>query len=371
MGDERVECAVIGAGVVGLAIARELALAGREVVVLEAEETMGAHTSSRNSEVIHAGFYYAKNSLKANFCVAGNRMLYAYCAERGVAHQRIGKLVVAVHSEEVATLDEYIQKGSANGVTDLRQLTRAEARALEPEVDCVAAVLSPSTGIIDSHGLMLALRADAESRGATIVCQSPVASGVVTKEGILLRTGGDQPMEISCGAVINSAGLFAQDVARSIEGISPASIPPRFFAKAHYFTLTGRAPFSRLVYPLATQSHLGVHVSLDLAGQVRFGPDISWVDSVDYRFDEGRAPHFYAAVRKFYPRLKDGQLQPGYTGIRPKVVGEGAAAADFVIQGPKDHGVPGLVNLYGIESPGLTACLAIGKYVRELILPMG
>ncbi len=364
---EQVDCAVIGAGVVGLAIAREMAIAGREVIVLEAADAIGTHTSSRNSEVIHAGLYYPKNSLKARFCVAGKALLYDYCATHGVPHARIGKIVVAAGEDEIATLKSYVTKAEGNGVTDLRWLSRAELRELEPAVDCVAGFLSPSTGIIDSHALMLAYQGDAENSGASIVFKSPVASAAVRPEGILLNVGGDEPMRVACRSVINSAGLYAQDVARSIAGLSAQHVPAQFFAKAHYYTLSGKPPFRRLVYPVASNAHLGVHVTIDLAGQVRFGPDVCWVDGVDYAFDHTREALFYAAIRKYYPGLKEGQLQPGYTGIRPKVSGPNEAAADFLIQGPRDHGIPGLVNLYGIESPGLTASLAIAAHVRELL----
>jgi L-2-hydroxyglutarate oxidase LhgO len=364
---EQVDCAVIGAGVVGLAVARELALAGREVIVLEAADAIGTHTSSRNSEVIHAGLYYPKDSLKARFCVSGKRVLYDYCAGHGVPHSNIGKIVVAVTQDEIATLKNYVQKAEGNGVADLRWLAREELRELEPAVECVAGFLSPSTGIVDSHALMLAYQGDAENAGAAIVFKSPVESGATGAGDIMLNVGGDEPMTIACRSVVNSAGLFAQNVARSIDGMPAQHIPPQYFAKAHYFTLSGKPPFRRLVYPVASNAHLGVHVTVDMAGQIRFGPDVSWVDSVDYSFDPSREPLFYAAIRKYYPGLKDGQLQPGYTGIRPKVSGPKEPAADFIISGPRDHGVSGLVNLFGIESPGLTASLAIAAHVRALL----
>ena len=364
---EQVDCAVIGAGVVGLAIARELAMAGREVIVLEAAEAIGTHTSSRNSEVIHAGLYYPKGSLKARFCVAGKSMLYDYCAGHGVPHSHLGKIVVAVTDDEIDTLKSYVQKAEANEVMDLRWLSREALRELEPAIECVAGFMSPSTGIVDSHALMLAYQGDAENHGASMVFKSPIESGAVGSGGIVLNVGGDEPISIACKTVVNSAGLFAQNVARSIEGVPASSIPPQYFAKAHYYTLSGKPPFRRLVYPVASNAHLGVHVTVDMAGQIRFGPDVSWVDSVDYGFDHSREPLFYEAIRKYYPGLKDGQLQPGYTGIRPKVSGPKDAAADFIIRGPKDHGVDGLVNLYGIESPGLTASLAIAGHVKALL----
>jgi L-2-hydroxyglutarate oxidase LhgO len=364
---EHVDCVVIGAGVVGLAIARELALAGREVIVLEAAEGIGTHTSSRNSEVIHAGLYYPKGSLKARLCVEGKHKLYAYCAERGVPHQRIGKLVVATGESEIPAVRSYVVKAQANGVTDLQWLSENQLRELEPEVRCVAGFLSPSTGVIDSHALMLALQGDAENHGANVVFHSPVESGEARTEGIVLDVGGAEPLTLLCSTVVNCAGLFAQDVARAIRELPPESVPPQHFAKAHYYTLSGRSPFHRLVYPVATSAFLGVHVTLDLGGQARFGPDVCWIDGVDYSFDHSREPLFYEAIRRYYPGLKDGTLQPGYTGIRPKISGPTEPAADFMIQGPKEHGVPGLVNLYGIESPGLTASMAIGEYVCTML----
>jgi L-2-hydroxyglutarate oxidase LhgO len=364
---DKVDCVVIGAGVVGLAVARELAISGHEVIVLEAAEAIGTHTSSRNSEVIHAGLYYPKGSFKARLCVEGKHLLYEYCREHGVPQERIGKIVVASDESEIDAVKSYVSKAQANGVDDLIWLTIPELREMEPEVRCVAGFLSPSTGIIDSHALMLALQGDAENHGASIVFHSPVASGELREDGIALNVGGKEPMSLLCNTVVNSAGLFAQDVARSIQGIPPDSIPPQYFAKAHYYTLSGRSPFRKLVYPVATQAHLGVHVTLDLGGQARFGPDVCWIDSVDYSFDESRESLFYEAIRKYYPALKDGALQPGYTGIRPKISGPKEAAADFMIQGVRDHGVSGLVNLYGIESPGLTASMAIARCVGQIL----
>jgi len=367
MTSERVECVVIGAGVVGLAVARSLALAGREVIVLEATEGIGTHTSSRNSEVIHAGLYYTPGSLKARLCVAGRDMLYAYCATHGVPHRRVGKVVVATEAAEIGALESYMGKAQANGVTDLRWLSQGELRDLEPAVLTVAGFHSPSTGIVDSHALMLALQGEAESRGASVVFLSPLLSGEVRDTEIVLAVGGAEPMTLACACVVNCAGLFAQNVAHSLAGLAPSTIPPQYFAKAHYYTLSGASPFNRLVYPVATNASLGVHVTLDLAGQVRFGPDVCWVDGVDYEFDHSRAPLFYSAIRRYYPGLRDGRLVPGYTGIRPKISGPTEPAADFMVQGPAEHGVAGLVNLYGIESPGLTAALAIGEHVRDLL----
>jgi L-2-hydroxyglutarate oxidase LhgO len=364
---ERVDCLVVGAGVVGLAVARALALRGREVIVLEAEESIGNHTSSRNSEVIHAGIYYPKGSLKARLCVQGKHLLYPYCRERGIPFGNCGKVLVAGSEAEIPTVLGYIDKADANGVHDLRRITLDELRDLEPSVTAAAAVLSPSTGIIDSHALMLALQGDLENSGGAVVFLSPVLGGEVTADGIALRVGGAEPMELVCGTLVNSAGLFAPQLARSISGIPGHTIPPQYFAKGHYYTLSGKSPFRRLIYPMAGHGFLGVHVTIDLGGQARFGPDIEWIDRVDYSFNNAREPMFYEAIRRYYPALKDGALQPGYTGIRPKISGPNGPAADFVIQGPKDHGIRGLVNLYGIESPGLTASLAIGEDVVNLV----
>jgi L-2-hydroxyglutarate oxidase LhgO len=364
---ERVDAVVVGAGVVGLAVARALATAGREVIVLDAAEAIGTETSSRNSEVIHAGIYYPPGSLKARFCVAGKLALYAYCAERGIPHRRCGKLIVATAASQIPKLESIKAQAEANGVTDLARLSAAEAQRLEPELRCVGAYLSPSTGIVDSHAFMLALQGDAEARGAAIAFKSPLERGRVRDNGIALEVGGAEPMQVLARTVVNSAGLHAPRVAASIRGLPPAHVPPTFYAKGNYYSLVGRSPFSRLIYPMPNEAGLGVHITLDLGGQARFGPDVEWIDRIDYDVDPRRADSFYAAIREYWPGLRDGQLAPGYAGIRPKIVGPEAKAADFVVQGPREHGVPGLVNLFGIESPGLTAALALADYLGELV----
>ncbi|HEV2547784.1 MAG TPA: NAD(P)/FAD-dependent oxidoreductase [Stellaceae bacterium] len=362
-----VDCVVIGAGVVGLAVARALALSGREVIVLEKERWIGAETSSRNSEVIHAGLYYPKDSLKACFCVEGRGMLYAYCAERGVAHRRIGKLVIACNEGEIPLLEDIWRKAEANGVRDLEWVGDNGARALEPEVTCARAFYSPSTGIIDSHGLMLAYQADLETAGGMVVLRAPVLSGKVEEHGFSLAVGGAEPTTLRCRTLINSGGIHAPSLARHIAGIPAATIPHDYFCRGVYFTLSARAPFRHLVYPVPEPGGLGIHVTLDLGGQARFGPDVEWIERVDYGVDPRRGERFYAAIRRYWPGLPDNALQPGYAGIRPKISGPKEPAADFLVQGPAEHGVPGLVNLYGIESPGLTASLAIGRHVAVLL----
>ena len=352
---------MIGAGLVGLAVARALALAGREVVILEAEDAIGTHTSSRNSEVIHAGIYYPPGSLKARACVAGRRRLYAYCAERGVPYRRCGKLIVAADAAQREALEGIRRQAHANGVADVAPIGIAEVRALEPELFCVAALHSPSTGIVDSHALMLAYLGDAQNAGAVLALKSPLQKGVVRQDGIELHVAGAEPL--LAAQVVNSAGLRAPSVARRIEGYPARLAPPELYAKGNYYTLARRAPFSRLIYPVPEPGGLGVHVTLDLGGRARFGPDVEWVDGVDYRVDPARAGRFYAAIRRYWPGLPDGALEPGYAGIRPKISGPGEPAADFVLQGPRAHGVAGLVHLYGIESPGLTASLALADDV--------
>ncbi|PZR13712.1 MAG: FAD-dependent oxidoreductase [Azospirillum brasilense] len=361
---ESVDCVVVGAGVVGLAVARSLALTGRDVLLLEGAEAIGTGTSSRNSEVIHAGIYYPAGSLMARHCVAGRRMLYAFCAERGVPHARCGKLIVATSEEEATRLDGIRTRAAANGVEDMRVLSRDEALALEPALSCHGALLSPSTGIIDSHAYMLALQGDAENAGAVLAFHSPVLAGRVTPDGIVLEVGGAEPMTLLCRSLVNAAGLGAPGLGRAIDGLPPDTVPREYYAKGNYFTLAGRSPFSRLIYPVPVPGGLGTHLTIDLGGQARFGPDVEWVDHIDYVVDPRRGDSFYEAIRRYWPALPDGALQPGYSGIRPKIVPKGAPGQDFVIQGPTVHGVPGLVNLYGIESPGLTASLSLAEAVR-------
>ncbi len=369
---DRVQTVIVGAGVVGLAVGRALALSGREVLVLESENAIGTGTSSRNSEVIHAGIYYAAGSLKARLCVQGKEQLYAYCAERGVAHQRLGKLIVATSAQQVGSLEGIVAKAQANGVHDLQILSSAQARALEPALTCEAALLSPSTGVVDSHGLMLALQGDLENAGGLLALVSPVQS-IAVQEGppsypIVLRT--EDGTELACCELVNATGLNAVALARAMHGLDAAALPQAHFAKGNYFTLAGKAPFSRLIYPVPEAAGLGVHLTLDLGGQAKFGPDVQWVtDPADLSVDPSRGDAFYQEVRRYWPELPDGALQAGYAGIRPKISGPGEAAADFLIQGPADHGVPGLVNLLGIESPGLTSSLAIAQHVKGLLSP--
>lgn len=363
---ESVDCIVIGAGVVGLAVARGLALAGREVIVLEAAEGIGTETSSRNSEVIHAGIYYPANSFMARFCVAGRHALYAYCREHGVPFSNCGKLIVATSAEEDSKLAGIKARAEVNGVTGMRVLSAAEAVALEPNLLCTSALLSPVTGIIDSHAYMLALQGDAENAGAACVFFSPVIAARAHPGGIEVDVGGAEPITLRCRLLVNSAGLHAPDVARRIEGMPAERVPRAYYAKGNYFTLTGRSPFTRLIYPVPVPGGLGVHLTIDLGRQARFGPDVEWVPVIDYTVDPARAEKFYAAVRRYWPALKDGALQPGYSGIRPKIVPPSVAAQDFVIQGPQTHGIAGLINLFGIESPGLTASLALAEFVVEV-----
>ena len=364
-----VDCVVIGAGVIGLACARRIAHSGREVLILESEGEIGSGVSARNSEVIHAGIYYPTGSLKARLCVAGRAKLYAYCAEHNVTARKVGKLVVATTSEQMPALHTLMQQAHANGVDDLALLSADEAKRMEPQLACIAAFHSPSTGIIDTHGLMLSLLGEAEARGAALARHAPVERGWVEDDGrVTLQVGGTDPMQVTARLLVNAAGLGAQEIAGNLQGYPADRIPPQHYAKGNYFSLSGPSPFSRLIYPMPEAAGLGVHLTLDLAGQARFGPDVEWIDRLDYNVDTRRGDAFYVAIRTYWPHLRDGALQPAYAGIRPKIQAPGEAAADFRIDGPEIHGLPGQVHLYGIESPGLTSCLAIAD---EVAAPIG
>lgn len=368
-----VDAVVVGAGVVGLAVARALAAPGRDVVVIEAEKAIGLHTSSRNSEVIHAGLYYPEASLKAQLCIAGRELLYDFCRERGVPARRLGKLILATEEKQLARLDALREQGRKNGVDDLVWLDRMAARELEPEIECVAAMLSPSTGIIDSAALMLALQGEAEAKGAQLVFRTRVAGIARRGDEFEVRTsGGENGSEsgaVSCRIVINCAGHGAHAIAQNIEGYPAALIPPRFLAKGDYYSVSGRAPFSRLIYPLPVEGGLGVHVTLDIAGGMKLGPDVHWVEELDYAPISGQEEAFRAAVRTYWPGVAERDIASSYCGIRPKISGPGAEDADFRIDGPDVHGVSGLVNCFGIESPGLTASLALAQLIARLASP--
>ena len=361
---DEVAVVIVGAGVIGLAIARAIARSGRETLILEAADAFGTETSSRNSEVIHAGIYYPRGSLKARFCVAGRDQLYEYCEMHGVPHRRCGKLIVATSESQLAELDKIRAAAKGNGV-DLEPLSGAEARAMEPALRCVGALHSPVTGIVDSHSYMLSLLGEAEQHGATLVCGSPVTSARVDSEGVVVSVASTDT-ELRAGLLINCAGVDAPQVAGRIAGFPAAHVPRAFFAKGNYFTLAGRAPFSRLVYPVPEPGGLGVHLTLDLAGRARFGPDVQWVETRDYHVDPKRGERFYGAVRHYWPDLPDGALEPAYAGMRPKISGPGEPNADFRIDGPATHGVASVINLFGIESPGLTASLAIADEVAAI-----
>lgn len=362
-----VDCIVIGAGVIGLAVARSLARAGREVFILERERQFGMHTSSRNSEVIHAGIHYEPNSLKARLCVAGRDLLYAYCAERGIPHRRCGKFTVATSEDQVTTLEKIAANARASGVLDLKWLDGSEVRRAEPQLHGVRALSSPSTGIIDSHILMQSLLADAETGGASIAYATQVTAMRPTAAGIEIAIHEDPEPVARARMVVNSAGLQADKVAACIEGFPLEHIPKIRFAKGSYFSLSGASPFSRLVYPVPKPGgHLGIHMTLDLGGAARFGPDTEWVERIDYAVEPKRATLFAQAIRPYWPGLDASRLYPAYAGIRPKISAEGEARRDFLVSGPQSHGVPGVVNLFGMESPGLTASLALGEYIAGM-----
>lgn len=364
---DTVDCVVVGAGVVGLAVARRLAQDGHETLLLERHDAFGTETSARNSEVVHAGIYYAAGSLKASLCVTGREQLYEYCRLKGILHRRYGKLIVATDDAQARELDGIAAAAARNGVTDLRRLDAAEAIRLEPALSCTAALLSPSTGIIDTHGLMLALLGDLENAGGMLVLDTAVSALRPTPEGVEVLLGQDPEPALRARWVINSAGLEACQVASRIDGLPPQFVPKPRYAKGNYFTLEGRAPFSRLVYPVPEPGGLGVHLTLDLDGRARFGPDVEWIEAPEYSVDPRRADAFYARIRRYWPALKDGALNPAYSGVRPKIEWPAGIATDFRIDDPSVHGVPGIVNLLGIESPGLTAALAIGDYVAARV----
>ncbi|KAB7739139.1 FAD-dependent oxidoreductase [Parvibaculum sedimenti] len=368
-----VECVVVGAGAVGLAVARALARAGREVVVLERADAIGSGISARNSEVIHGGIYYPAGSLKARLCVEGRRMLYDYLERHGLAHRRCGKLIVANGTAQEAELERLAERGRENGVEGLAALTSAQARALEPALRCTAALASPETGILDAHGFMLSLRGEIEDAGGAIALASPLVGAEAEAEGFTLHVGGAAPMRLRARMLVNSAGLSAPAVAARIEGLGVKHVPQAHYAKGNYFSLAGATPFSHLIYPIPEAAGLGVHLTLDLGGQARFGPDVEWIDppsidEIDYAVDARRGDGFYAAIRSYWPALPDGALLPAYAGVRPKLAGPNAPASDFVISGPETHGMLGLVNLFGIESPGLTASLAIANDVAKRLM---
>ncbi|MDG4879742.1 NAD(P)/FAD-dependent oxidoreductase [Mesorhizobium sp. WSM4884] len=369
---EQVDCIVAGAGVIGLAIARGLAARGLDTLILEAANAIGTETSSRNSEVIHAGIHYPQGSLKARLCVAGRDMLYRYAMERSIPHRRCGKLIVATDEAQEPVLATIRAGAAACDVADLRFLSAAEAQALEPALHCTKALLSPSTGIIDSHALMLTLLGDAEENGAMLSLNTRIVSGRIEPGQIVLQTtdtASGESFEIATSRLVNAAGLGAVALAGALEGFGRRFLPTLRYAKGNYFSVAGRAPFSHLVYPVPEPGGLGVHLTLDLAGTARFGPDVEWTDMLDYRVDPARGERFYAAIRKYWPELADGSLQPAYSGIRPKLGGPGEANSDFVIQDASIHGIAGLVNLFGIESPGLTSSLAIAEHVTRIIAP--
>ncbi|WP_193188907.1 NAD(P)/FAD-dependent oxidoreductase [Nisaea sediminum] len=363
---EPVDAVVVGAGVVGLAAARALAMAGRDVIVLEQHDLIGSETSSRHSEVIHAGIYYPPGSLKAEVCVRGKHLLYDFVESHGVPYKKLGKLIVATSEDQIPALQQIKERAEKNGVHDLEFLSHNEVTAREPELRCVTALWSPSTGVIDSHAYMLALQGDLEEHGGMIAFMAPLEGGKVTEDGIELHVGGLHGLTMRAKTVVVAGGLHSQTIMRHIEGFPAASIPPQYFCKGNYYQLTGcSAPFKSLIYPAPEAAGLGVHLTLDLGGQARFGPDVEWIDEIDYDVDPRRSDSFYAAVRKYWPGLPDDSLTPAYAGIRPKIQAPGETAADYMIQGPAEHGVAGLVNLYGIESPGLTSSLAIAEKVME------
>jgi len=364
---DSVECVVIGAGVIGLAVARALALQGREVIILESESKIGVGTSSRNSGVIHAGIYYDTGSFKASLCVKGKAALYHYCETRGISFKRCGKLIIATNDRQIDKLRTLHQKAKDNSVTDLILQDQETTLEMEPELNAVASLFSPSTGLIDSHELMLSYQGDAEANGAMIAFNSPVIDGKISNPHIWLNVGGNTPTTIKCKNVFNCGGLHAQKIARSLEGFPADQVPETHYAKGNYFSLIGQNPFKHLIYPIPDEAGLGVHLTLDLGGQARFGPDVEWIDEISYEVNPGRGEKFYEAVRNYWPGLENDSLRPDYSGIRPKLKGKGNPPSDFVFHGPSVHGVQGLVNLFGIESPGLTASLSIADQALKCL----
>jgi L-2-hydroxyglutarate oxidase LhgO len=363
---ENTDVVVIGAGVVGLACARALALAGRDVLLLESESKFGTGVSARNSEVIHAGLYYPNGSLKARHCVAGKQLLYGYCSQRGVPFRRCGKLLVATDADQVPQIEKLRANAAGNGVDDLALIDAAQARSMEPALRCVAALYSPSSGIVDSHAYMLSLLGDFENAGGTAVFNTPVSGGRIDGDGVIVNAQGADPLHARL--VVNCAALGAQAVASAIEGFPAAHIPQLRYARGNYFSLSGRSPFSHLIYPLPETAGLGVHLTIDMGGQAKFGPDVEWIEQPEYTVDATRAAAFYREIIKYWPGIKDHVLQPAYAGIRPKINGPNEAAADFHIAGLETHGVRGIINLFGIESPGLTGSLSIANEVAEKAL---
>lgn len=363
-----VDCVVIGAGVVGLAVARELSRAGLETLCIEQADRIGSATSSRNSEVIHAGIHYPPGSLKATLCIEGKQQLYGYCRDRGIGHRRCGKLVVATAPGDLPKLERIAQNAQQCGVRDLQWLDPQAARERQPELHCLAALWSPSTGIVDSHGLMLALQADIEAEDGQVLLHSRVRRINRDPGGFVLQVESGGPQELRTRRVVNSAGLQAHELAKLIEDFPARHVPVVHFARGNYFSLASPAPFDCLVYPVPPETGLGIHLTLDLAGRARFGPDLEWVDRIDYRVDPARLPGFIASIRRYWPALPDHALRPDYSGIRPRLHGPGESARDFMLQTPADHGVDGLVNLFGIESPGLTSCLALAAQVRRTLI---
>ena len=363
---DEADCIVIGAGVIGLACARALAISGRDVIVIERNLSIGMETSSRNSEVIHSGIYYPRASLKAVECVRGREMLYAYCRKHNIPHRKLGKLIVATAKGEEPILDDLYRNGIDNGVNDLQRLSKRETVSYEPSLFCSGSLWSPSTGIVDSHSLMLAMQGELEDNGGMMAFDTELLRSSIKGNKILLETTGSTKFTLLANLVVNCAGLNAQNIVKNMNGFEEQYIPPQFLARGNYFSLTVKAPFSHLIYPAPEPGGLGVHATLDLAGQCRFGPDVEWVEGISYKMDPTRADAFYSRIRKYWPDLKDGQLQPAYSGIRPKIVGPGENAGDFIIQGPNDHNSGPIINLFGMESPGLTCCLSIAEKVVEM-----